>query len=649
MAADIDGCRVDASLLLRTAQGWVSNRVGGIVGENVQYGSASIIRNSSFKGSLGATEAGGILARNSNYLCEITGCTADFTLIDEGMSCYGSGIYVGGITGAITSPAKLENCFASADLSLSAMTNPNATAWDIFIGGLVGYAWPSNTTVQHCVSMGKVYTSRDSGYSVCFGGIAGRYYDPATTIKNCVSLFDVAKPSGAFTENFAANISSAESPSANFSNITNCLWLADSTIIPAVLTSAGTAYSFPADQNIRRVSDASALPATAAILTPSYAALRMGGSPIEFAVKTYPEESAGNVVTGLWTFSGGAVSLTETGLAHASVSPVSAGDATVTFHVANTGNPNTSLFGGYAPSLSARVAVLEALPVPPVPDSDKSISEIWTEISGVKHVANGDGVILLPEGTAVTALPIWIAAASDKAAVSPPASGDAYDFTNSRVFTVTAEDETSAQYTVSVWVEESLVIGDIVDADDAGSWEAEALVRKDDSVKVSLWMPMSIDPALIGSIENVAAETSGFVPGSVTFAIVQGDKVIKNFSLGAGGAGAAGDDSQPYTLLFSGTCAGEADYASAAIGQVLYRISGVTYEQDLGVTVSTDTDVTLTREEKDDEPDGPTPPVDPGDGNNDGGSGSGCDAGTAPLAALGAAASASALPWRKKI
>jgi hypothetical protein len=90
-----------------------------------------------------------------------------------------------------------------------------------------------------------------------------------------------------------------------------------------------------------------------------------------------------------------------------------------------------------------------------------------------------------------------------------------------------------------------------------------------------------------------------------------------------------------------------ADYASASLGKIVFRISGVTYEQELDVTVSTDTDVTLTREDKDDEPDGPTPPVDPGDGNNDGGSGGGCDAGTAALASLGAAGFA--LMRRKKI
>jgi hypothetical protein len=151
---------------------------------------------------------------------------------------------------------------------------------------------------------------------------------------------------------------------------------------------------------------------------------------------------------------------------------------------------------------------------------------------------------------------------------------------------------------------------------------------------------------LIGGIDNIAAETSGFIQNSVTFAIAQGDTVIKDFSLSADGVGAAGDDSQPYTLLFSAVCAGEADYGSASLGKIVFRMEGSaeTYEQDLDVTVSTDTDVTLTREEKDD----PTPPpVDPGNDNNDGDSGGGCDAGTAALATLGAAAFA--LTRRKKI
>jgi hypothetical protein len=84
-------------------------------------------------------------------------------------------------------------------------------------------------------------------------------------------------------------------------------------------------------------------------------------------------------------------------------------------------------------------------------DKDTSIAQIWTEAAGKKVEGNSSGLIIVPGGTDVTNLPIWIVPTNAKAMVSPDASGDKYDFTSPRKFNVLAEDgTTSKDHTVTI-------------------------------------------------------------------------------------------------------------------------------------------------------------------------------------------------------
>jgi hypothetical protein len=655
----IEGCRVEASLLGKQAVTVVAGAgtyVGGIAGISSH---STILRDCSFKGRLSGNYVGGIFGAtrtggDNTIPLETTGCVADFTLDEEGMASFsGLMVLVGGIVASPSQRINIENCYVSADLTIPA---GDSSTGAVYVGGIVSYPYSvglgRKTDIKNCVFKGEISTTRNSGVAEYIGGIAA--YFPGNNnfdnyeMKNCVSLGSVKTPTG--TNKYIGAIAGFCDAATVAAKITNCQWLADETT-NAGLSALSPSITAPVGTGVTSVSSAAALPPTAAMLTPSYAVeLRLGGRPIEFTVKVYPEESssAGNII-GSWTASGSSAELAAVpGSSRASLSPVALGDTEVLFLVWNTGNPAASLFGGYAPSLSARVTVLPAL------DADAGVDEIWTEVGGERFTADGDGVILLPEETdsaALEALPIWITPVSPKAVVSPEADGGAYDFTEtgSRVFTVTAEDGTTVSYTVFVRIEENVVIGDIVDSGvAAGDWEAEAFVRKSGVVEVTLWMPMSIDPALIGDIENITAEVSGFDRSSVTFTIVQGNKVIKDFTAGSTPtptvqALTAGDE--PYMLLFSGTCADEEAYESARIDKLLFWMEGSsdTHEQALGaggagVAVAS-TKVSVEYEEKKEEEEEETPGLSS--------SGGGCDAGSLALAALGIAALAAARGRRR--
>lgn len=75
------------------------------------------------------------------------------------------------------------------------------------------------------------------------------------------------------------------------------------------------------------------------------------------------------------------------------------------------------------------------------------------------NISDFDITLTLPEGSDATALSPEIII-SEKASVSP-SSGEAVDFTNPVVYTVTAEDGSKAQYTVTISVPISVIPGDI--------------------------------------------------------------------------------------------------------------------------------------------------------------------------------------------
>jgi hypothetical protein len=430
--------------------------------------------------------------------------------------------------------------------------------------------------------------------------------------------------------------------------MSDCLWLANDTTNNGLPMNGSNINTY--GSSVKSFWTKSEFPPTAAILTPNLAAL--AGSSAEFEVKVYPEESAKSGVSGAWSASDSAKLTVVTGFNSllAAVSPLSPGTAKVLFNVAS------GLFGGdYKPQLSAFVTVRSAPTEEPgegtgeEPGTEIEV-ETWTEIGGEKYYADGGGIILLPRGASVANLPIWIETPGRVTTVTPDANGNTYNFTNPVEFTITSEGGTERKYTVKIWPESNVFADNnnkIVDETAPSSWSATAAFMSDGSVVVNLWMPIpsTLSPEKINRITGVTAKTEGFEPGSVTFAIVRGDNIIRDFSgFGMPEASAPNGENSGYMLLLSAVCASAAQFESARIDEIVYRISYSVggdseeqYTQQLGVTVA-DTSVTRA-DEKQEENENP-----PGPQSSDGG----CDTGAAAYAALGIAAVMTARGRKKK-
>jgi hypothetical protein len=276
---------------------------------------------------------------------------------------------------------------------------------------------------------------------------------------------------------------------------------------------------------------------------------------------------------------------------------------------------------------------------------DTSVSDIWTKIpSGDVKSADKNGLIIVPEGTSLNELPIWITPTHTQAVVSPDANGKSYDFTGPRKFNVLAEDKaTSKDITVTIKADSSSKAdGILVSAATPdyvkANWKTYVYVNLDGTVSVNMEIPM----AGTGVPDYIKANTTGFVETSIAFLIADKDgEIVRSYALDAqngNSPNARGAYAAPYSLYFSGECESVADYESAEIKGFTYSLNGTVYEQTLdpAVRVSTGTDI----EEYDD--DDEVAEIDTGgkdtdDTDDETGSLGGCDAGAPVFAAIFAA------------
>ena len=569
----------------------------------------------------------------------ISGCAAEFTL-DVAMSSFSSNINAGGIAGMLPN-VKVENCFASADLRVANFTGNTPTGVMLVnIGGIVGsYYSDSAVDIKNCGSLGFISAAGRKGNSnrnsaVRIGGLVGEHYNKGA-LQNCVSMSKLTP----LEEDVLSGVTSRK---LKYEGLLVGETILNQTNMAAKITNNRAyvtdgindtlTYYIGSVADNTKVSDSLATfdsPATivpaAAIMTPPYGTLRLSGEPLGLTVKLYPEGANASGVTDSWSADNPldpedpegltvleVIEVAGDGLA-ASVSAKAAGTAKAVFTAA------AGLFGDYAASVSSLVTALPAF------DSNTDIEKIWTTYGGTEYVADGDGVFLFPKGTGranLNALPINITLKSPKASVSSDKAeeagkGETYDFSSGEghVFTVTAEDGTKKQYTVSALIEqEALSEGIASDAEKTAGWKAEAEVLKDGRVSVTLRIPLRSDfnPELISEI---TAKTEGFEKASVTFLIIysSGD-IVKNFSLSASPGGPRYAAEGGYTLVFNGICASEADYQKESIKSITYKdTDGNEYTQALGdadgVTLSAETDITFTPydDSEDDSEDDDTP------------------------------------------
>ena len=219
--------------------------------------------------------------------------------------------------------------------------------------------------------------------------------------------------------------------------------------------------------------------------------------------------------------------------------------------------------------------------------------------------------------------------------MKPAASGDKYDFTEPRKFSVIAEDGvTSKDCTVTIRADSASAAGNIFESGDYKKWKSYVTHNSDGSVFVQVEIPMSANVVP----EAVSADTTGFTESSVSFLITDGNgKLIRDYSLNSsasnpGSGGTRGADKASYVLTFMAVSPTEAAYESAKILSIRYWLDGESYIQTFGsgVTVARDTTIETN--------DYVTDTTETGDTEQSAQSGSssggGCDAGALAVMAL---------------
>jgi hypothetical protein len=651
--AVIENCRSEASFLstntndAKDFKGYVY--AGGIVGSAEER---SIIRNSSFKGSLSGMYVGGIIGGNADRNGTaatthgiVSGCASDFELLDEGMSCYSS-VVAGGIAGFLPRKVDIENCYASAELKV-AETKTGVSESYTEIGGIVGEIYDNSVSIKNCVSAGEKSTSRNlSNDYVWVGGLIG-YQNGAVTIENCVSLSKVMKPETPASEKYYGALFGISDNEAK-SGTSNCRWLENAAVNNG-LPISGSDASFISTENVHHATAVSALPATAAILSPVYG--EVNGIPLHFEAKIYPEGASGaDTISGSWSVTDGAgnIALTQnaSNALTAAVIGLAEGPGRISFAVSEL----SKLFGDFAPTLTAGVNVLQA-----AFSTDAAIQRVYAKVGDVDYVADGDGLIVVPNGTNLTNLPIYAETRHAGATVSysdtpggtfnPFTDGTQLDFTNARVsyFRATAQDGTTLgdEFGVYVMLQSDAVKAGTFVTTNPAEWKSYVVRKPDGTVGVSVRIP--IDAAQIDPVNGFTApyiidvSTQGINRESVVLKIVRDDGVVvHDYRNGYNNAGVSAPDpyapDHSYTLIFSAVCGSDANYGAAAITGITWlpdESSPAPYEQVFagGINIKNATTVEDEVIEK-------KPPSDR--------SGGGCDAGlgggTLALAVLALAA-----------
>lgn len=650
--AAIENCAASGSYLtVENKHAYASIFVGGVAGGNQGF-----ISDCSFEGKLSGLRVGGIAggrgSTEGNCTALLENCRASFDFVSDFFANSvnsSDGVYVGGLLGMRNVIINIKNCYFEGKLAVDVGNKIAGTS--LFVGGFLGGNATNLVGIYNSVASADISTNASSGTNVYLGGLAGYVYT-AAAIKNCVFIGNVTPLTADLNPNvtnryYGAVTGFVRSNSANYvANFNDIQWFSGDSNAKA----ASGAVSMP--QSVVRKNAISELPPTAALLSPVHGAVRVGDAPLGLEVKIYPEGSAGAAgISGQWSQSGGTgtVELNGDGLT-AAVTGVSAGPRRVAFTVSET----AKLYGDAAPTLCASVNVIRAYA------SNAGIKRIYAKIDGTEYAADGDGLIVVPDGASLTSLPVWAETEDGGASVSIKApngdefaeftAGEALDFSGAKVWIlrVTAEDGvTSEEYPVYAEVKSAARKPGTFVTDDPEEWTSFVVHKPDGTVEIAIRIP--IDDAQINADYGFSApyavdvETTGIKEESVTLKIVRDDgMVVHDYRTGpvTGGGGDPFEDPHLYTLLFSGVCDSDADYEDAGITSVTWwqdEIS-VPFEQSFvqhgsggGVSISGETEVADEIFEKK-----PSEEVPGGD------TGGGCDAGAAAALVLAGALAAKA-------
>ena len=387
-------------------------------------------------------------------------------LIDPDINTTGDN--VGGIAGF--NLGTIENCLVRGTQTITG---------NVYVGGIVGYN--SSGTIRNCVGDAPVCAS-----AAMAGGIAGGILGSTDIIIDCLSLQSVDSPDykGAivgcyfddgspvsyshYTDNGEGTVyafGARTGDTAHNSYLDNYAGTAgsyekDDTFFLDTLDATdywSDAWSIGGSTDIEKVwtTDDSTVPVYLRIkYTPSdekaITAFRIGNFPgtineTEHTIAvTLPSGTSVTSLTPAITVS-----------PKASVSPTSGSAKDFTSPVIYTVTSENGLQQDYTVTVTVTSAT---------PSSAKAITAFSiNSIAGTINEAAHTIAITLPSGTSVTSLAPSITV-SAKASVSP-ASGAARDFTSPVTYTVTAENSSTQNYTVTVTVSTSIhnVTGDVMD------------------------------------------------------------------------------------------------------------------------------------------------------------------------------------------
>ena len=135
----------------------------------------------------------------------------------------GNTFYLGGIVGRFIGSSTIRNCVNYGPVTYSGNSTEDAN-----IGGIAGmYGGDGDKYIQNCANYGTI-THKEESKNLYMGGIVGNNWYGTTSIENCVSSGRIMNLKQASENNYIGSViggtSSTHDPIAN---ITHCLWTSD--------------------------------------------------------------------------------------------------------------------------------------------------------------------------------------------------------------------------------------------------------------------------------------------------------------------------------------------------------------------------------------------------------------------------------------
>ncbi|WP_324823880.1 GLUG motif-containing protein [Sinanaerobacter sp. ZZT-01] len=460
--------------------------VGGLIG----YSISTTITNCYATGSVtggGAANVGGLLGYNQSDI--ITNCYATGSINGGGSA------FVGGLVGG-SSGATIKNCYATGGITGKK---------DAYVGGLVG--WLKTTSIANCYATGNVV----GGHTATVGGLLG--YGESNPIKNCYATGDVIGGYSSAVGGFLGWV-------VGSSTITNAYWNSNAnqsvngiartdaaklgiginTDSTTKMTSADmkdTAFVTTLNNNGSSISGASTWVPISEGYPTFYVPPIIITKPI--SIGTTAPVTGVAVADGTNTVPTGAIApvitWSDDGTSYATASGSFAASTeykTKYVYTASTGYEFDSTIAASDITVTNGGAVAVVLS-----NANKTltITVTWPEtasnacdITGfsfasptVTGIITGTNIaVIVPYGTIITNLvpTIFI---SQKSTISP-ISGTGRDFTDPVIYTVTAEDGTKKEYTVTVTIAADPDIATVNDAKNAAENASYAEMNQTDAI-----------------------------------------------------------------------------------------------------------------------------------------------------------------------